>query len=127
LARKLAAYFDFAYLDTGALYRAVAVSIMAAGGAVDNEADAVPAAKRFDMAQLADSDFAARLRTAETGRAASVVAAMPDVRAAIILAQRQFADTPTDAISARIYVPMPSPNYSSPRALIFAPKGDGRN
>ena len=94
LARKLAAHFDFAYLDTGALYRAVAVSVMAAGGKVDNEADAVAAAKRFNMAQLADSDFAARLRTAETGRAASVVAAMPDVRAAIILAQRQFADTP---------------------------------
>lgn len=94
LARKLAAHFDFAYLDTGALYRAVAISVMAAGGAVDNEADAVAAAKRFDMAQLADGDFAARLRTAETGRAASVVAAIPDVRAAIILAQRQFADTP---------------------------------
>ena len=47
LARKLAAHFDFAYLDTGALYRAVAVSVMAAGGRVDNEADAVAAAKRF--------------------------------------------------------------------------------
>ena len=96
LARKLAAHFDFAYLDTGALYRAVALSVIDAGGQIENEADAVRAARRFDMAQLADADFARRLRTAETGRAASVVAAMPDVRAAIIVAQRQFAETPPE-------------------------------
>jgi len=93
LARKLAAHFDFAYLDTGALYRAVALSVIETGGQVDKEPDAVAAARRFDMAQLSDAAFAARLRTAETGRAASVVAAMPDVRAAIIVAQRHFAET----------------------------------
>ncbi|MCH1542435.1 MAG: (d)CMP kinase [Alphaproteobacteria bacterium] len=94
LARKLAAHFNFAYLDTGALYRAVALSVIDMGGQVETEADAVAAARRFDMSRLADTDFAAALRTAETGRAASVVAAMPDVRAAIISAQRQFAETP---------------------------------
>ncbi len=97
LARRLAAYFDFAYLDTGALYRAVALSVLDAGGAVDRQADAVAAAQKLDMAMLDNADFAARLRTAETGLAASVVAAMPDVRAAILAAQRQFADTPPQA------------------------------
>ena len=96
LARRLAAHFDFAYLDTGALYRAVALSVILAGGNLENESDAVAAAESLDMARLEDSDFAARLRTAETGLAASIVAAMPRVRAAILAAQRQFAMQPPD-------------------------------
>ena len=96
LARRLAAHYDFAYLDTGALYRAVALSVILAGGNLENESDAVAAAESLDMARLEDSDFAARLRTAETGLAASIVAAMPRVRAAILAAQRQFATQPPD-------------------------------
>ena len=96
LARRLAAHFDFAYLDTGALYRAVALSVILAGGNLENESDAVAAAESLDMARLEDSDFAARLRTAEIGLAASIVAAMPRVRAAILAAQRQFATQPPD-------------------------------
>lgn len=96
LARRLAAHFDFAYLDTGALYRAVALSVILAGGNFENESDAVAAAESLDMARLEDSDFVARLRTAETGLAASIVAAMPRVRAAILAAQRQFATQPPD-------------------------------
>ncbi len=96
LARRLAAHFDFAYLDTGALYRAVALSVILAGGNLENESDAVAAAESLDMARLEDSDFAARLRTAETGLAASIVAAMPRMRAAILAAQRQFATQPPD-------------------------------
>lgn len=96
LARRLAAHYDFAYLDTGALYRAVALSVILAGGNIENESDAVAAAESLDMARLEDSDFAARLRTAETGLAASIVAAMPRVRAAILAAQRQFATQPPD-------------------------------
>ena len=96
LARRLAAHYDFAYLDTGALYRAVALSVILAGGNLENESDAVAAAESLDMARLEDSDFAARLRTAETGLAASIVAAMPRVRATILAAQRQFATQPPD-------------------------------
>ena len=96
MARRLAAHFDFAYLDTGALYRAVALSVILAGGNLENESDAVAAAESLDMARLEDSDFAGRLRTAETGLAASIVAAMPRVRAAILAAQRQFATQPPD-------------------------------
>ena len=96
LARKLADHFDFAYLDTGALYRAVALSVIEAGGRAENQADAVHAAERLDMAQFSDDGFAARLRTAEIGRAASVVAAMVPVRQAILQAQHDFAATPPD-------------------------------
>jgi cytidylate kinase len=94
LARRLAAHYDFAYLDTGALYRAVALSTIEAGGAIEREEDAVKAAENLNMARLEDGDFAANLRTAETGLAASVVAAMAPVRAAILAAQRQFAAMP---------------------------------
>lgn len=97
LARRLAAHFDFAYLDTGALYRAVALCVLRAGNEPSDTKAAIAAAQNLDMALLADADFAAALRTAETGAAASLVAAEPDVRAAILNAQRQFAATPPDA------------------------------
>lgn len=97
LARRLAAHYDFAYLDTGALYRAVALTTLEAGGAIERPEDAVKAAENLNMARLEDKDFAAHLRRAETGLAASVVAAMAPVRAAILAAQRQFAAMPPDA------------------------------
>ncbi len=94
LARRLAAHYDFAYLDTGALYRAVALSTIEAGGAIEREEDAVKAAENLNMARLEEGDFAANLRRAETGLAASVVAAMAPVRAASLAAQRQCAAMP---------------------------------
>jgi len=94
LARRLAAHYDLAYLDTGALYRAVALSVVLAGGNVENQKDAVAAAESINVTRLEDANFVARLRTAEVGLAASIVAAMPRVRAAILAAQRQFATQP---------------------------------
>ena len=96
LARRLAAHYDFAYLDTGALYRAVALGVMDAGDQIEDESAAVRAVENLNMAWLEEGDFAARLRTADTGLAASVVAAMAPVRAAILAAQRQFATMPPD-------------------------------
>jgi cytidylate kinase len=102
LARRLAAHFNFAYLDTGALYRAVALCVLRAGQDPSDEEAAIAAARALDMALLQDKDFAAALRTAETGAAASLVAAIPDVRAAILTAQRHFAATPPDAKAGAI-------------------------
>jgi len=96
LARRLAAHFDYAYLDTGALYRAVALCVLCQGQDPADTKAAVAAARNLDMAKLDEPDFAAALRTAQTGLAASIVAAEPDVRAAILLAQRQFGETPPD-------------------------------
>ena len=94
LAKKLAAHFNYACLDTGALYRAVARSVIEAGQDPADAAAAMAAAEAFDMARLDEADFAAALRTAETGAAASLVAAVPEVRAAILAGQRRFAETP---------------------------------
>ena len=59
LARRLAAHFGFAYLDTGGLYRAVALSLLDAGHAPEDEAAWVAALARLD----ADRGLAQRLGT----------------------------------------------------------------
>ena len=77
IARALARHFGFHHLDTGLLYRAVG----ARGG------DPVAAARSLSPADLARGD----LRSAEAGHAASRVAAIPEVRAELVVFQRRFA------------------------------------
>ena len=90
LARRLAARFDLAYLDTGAMYRAVARDVLAAGQAPQDAAAAERIAERLDPASLADP----RLRDEDVARASSVVAAYPGVRRALLDFQRNFAASP---------------------------------
>ncbi len=90
LARKLAAHFGFPHLDTGLLYRATARSLIDAGERLDHVAAAVAAARGL---ALVDFDEA-RLRGRAMGEAASVVAALSEVRATLIEAQRRFASRP---------------------------------
>ena len=77
ISRAVAAHFGFAHLDTGLLYRAVG----AKGG------DPLDAARSLTQADLARDD----LRTLEAGQAASRVAVIPEVRAALVDFQRSFA------------------------------------
>ncbi len=77
ISRAVADRFGFAHLDTGALYRAVGVK----GG------DPVVAAQTLTPEDLARED----LRTLEAGQAASSVAVIPEVRAALLEFQRRFA------------------------------------
>lgn len=77
IGRAVAARFGFAHLDTGLLYRAVG----AKGG------DPVAAARGLGPADLARDD----LRSLDAGQAASRVAAIPEVREALVAFQRQFA------------------------------------
>ena len=77
ISRAVATHFGFAYLDTGALYRAVGVK----GG------DPVAAARALGPEDLARDD----LRSLAAGEAASRVAAIPEVRAALVDFQREFA------------------------------------
>ncbi|RFB75522.1 (d)CMP kinase [Methylovirgula sp. 4M-Z18] len=87
LARRLAAHYHLPHLDTGLLYRATALALLDAGKRVDDPVAAVEAARGL---ALIDFDEA-RLRTREMGEAASVVAAFPEVRAALVDVQRRFA------------------------------------
>lgn len=93
LARRLAAYYGLPHLDTGLLYRAVAARCIALGRLAD-EAASEQAAQTLDVADL-DPEA---LRTAELGEGASVVAARPGVRAALLDLQRRFASQPGGAV-----------------------------
>lgn len=90
LGRLIAAHYDFAYLDTGSLYRGVAWMLLAAGHDPADEAAAAEAAETFSLDQVEGAD----IRTREVGAAASKVAALPAVRAALLDFQRRFAETP---------------------------------
>jgi cytidylate kinase len=87
LAKRVAAHFGFACLDTGLLYRAVARDVRARGASLDNEACAAEAARALDFASLDDPT----LRLSGAGEAASVVAKFPGVRKALLDLQRKFA------------------------------------
>lgn len=92
LARRVARALGFAHLDTGSLYRAVGVLVLRAD---KDPADPVAAAQvaralKPDSAILDDPD----LRTDEAAQAASKVAVVPEVRAALLDFQRSFALTP---------------------------------
>lgn len=90
LAKKLAEHFGFPHLDSGALYRLVALSVIEAGGDPANEDDAVTAARSIDPARISDP----AIRTDAVGAAASKVAAVPAVRAALFDFQRRFVEVP---------------------------------
>jgi cytidylate kinase len=90
LARALAERFALAYLDTGALYRAVGRDVLAAGQDPAEPEAAAAAALRLDSASLRDP----RLRDEDVGRAASLVAVHPAVRQALLDFQRSFAADP---------------------------------
>jgi cytidylate kinase len=86
LARRIAAALNLPYLDTGLLYRAVGRLVL---DAAQNPADpiaATAAAKTLTDADLARTD----LRGPEADRAASLVASIPGVRAALLDYQRQY-------------------------------------
>jgi cytidylate kinase len=90
LARMVAAHFGFGYLDTGALYRAVGSKVLRLGGDPADAAFAAKAAESLDGADLAAQD----LRAEAVGLAASKVAAIPGVRAALLDYQRRYAAHP---------------------------------
>jgi cytidylate kinase len=94
LARKVAAHFGFACLDTGLLYRAVARDVLESGGSLEDEPLAASIARTLDTKTLADPG----LRLPGVGDAASVVAKFPTVRAALLDLQRDFASQEPGAV-----------------------------
>lgn len=134
LARRLAAHFGLPHLDTGLLYRATACALLDEGRPLDDVPAAVAAARGL---ALADFDEA-RLRTRELGEAASVVAAIPEVRAALIDLQRGFAARTDGAVldgrdigtvicpdaPAKIFVTASAETRAQRRALELASRGE---
>ncbi|MEV8465746.1 d(CMP) kinase [Fluviibacterium sp. DFM31] len=87
IARAVAAHFGFAYLDTGLLYRAT-------GAKVAEGMTPVAASESLSPQDLQRDD----LRSGAAGTAASKVAAIPEVRAALVAFQQGFARRPGGAV-----------------------------
>lgn len=94
IAKHLAAHYGLKRLDTGALYRAVGLAVLDAGGAPGDAAAAVAAAQALDLGAIDES----RIRSSQAGLAASTVAAIPAVRVVLREAQRRFAADPAGAV-----------------------------
>ena len=94
LGKRLAAHFRLRHLDTGLIYRAVAKALLDAGRALDDRAQAVAAARALDPGAFDERV----LKGHAIGEAASIVSAIPDVRAALLAFQRDFAAAPPGAV-----------------------------
>ena len=134
LARRLAAHYGLPHLDTGLLYRATAASLLDADRDLRDVGAAVAAARGLSLTEFDD----ARLRGREMGEAASIVAALPEVRAALVEAQRNFARRPGGVVldgrdigtvicpqaDVKIYVTASPEARAQRRALELAQRGE---
>jgi cytidylate kinase len=94
IARQVAAVYGLRHLDTGLLYRAVAKAVLDAGFSPDDAARATEAAVALDPRKFDDN----ALKLQAITEAASVVAAIPQVRQALMSYQREFATRPPGAV-----------------------------
>ena len=92
IAKRIAAHYRLAHLDTGLLYRAVGATVLSKGLDPSDEGAATAAVDEISPAGLEDP----QLRTPEVGKAASQVAAIPAVREALLNYQRRFATHPPE-------------------------------
>ena len=98
LARRLAKHLGFAYLDTGSLYRAVALEVLDANADPRDTEAAAQAAETITSRTLKDK----RLRDEKIGEAASLVAAIPEVRAKLLAFQKAFSQKPPGGLKGAI-------------------------
>src|SRR5580704_14189174 len=94
IARQLASVYGLHHLDTGLLYRAVAKAMLDAGHPTDDAAHATEIAVRLDPTKFEEN----ALKLQPITEAASVVAAIPQVRQALINYQREFAMRPPGSV-----------------------------
>jgi cytidylate kinase len=94
LGKRLAAHYGLRHLDTGLLYRAVAKSLIDVGRSLQDRVSAAAAAQALDSAKFDE----ATLKSHAIGEAASIISAFPEVRAALLKFQRDFAARPPGAV-----------------------------
>ncbi len=94
LGKRLAHHYGFRHLDTGVIYRAVAQALIEGGFELTDEVRAVAAAMELDPEKFGNPV----LKTQRVGDAASVVSAIPKVRDALLMFQRDFAAGPPGAV-----------------------------
>ena len=94
LGKRLAAHFGLRHLDTGLIYRAVAKALIDTGYALDDREHAVEAARALEPSRFDE----VALKAHAIGEAASIVAAIPEVRTVVLALQRDFASRPPGAV-----------------------------
>ncbi len=94
LGKRLAAHYGLRHLDTGLIYRALARQMLESGEALDRADAAVKFASKLDPATFDDL----ALKRQDIGAAASVVSALPQVRAALLAFQHEFGRRPPGAV-----------------------------
>ena len=94
LGKKLAAHYGLRHLDSGLLYRAVGKAVLDMGRPATDRDAAIAAARALDPTQLDE----VALKAPAVGEAASFVSAIPEVRAALVAFQREFAAKPPGAV-----------------------------
>jgi len=87
IARALAQHFGYHHLDTGTLYRRVGLELLKSDGDIHDSKVATAIARNLPSYAWFDYE----LRTEAVGAAASIVASIPEVRAALLDFQRSFA------------------------------------
>lgn len=101
IARRVAAYYGLEYLDTGLLYRAVGYELMGFSG-VENFSEEEVRRKAIKVAKALTVDdiesAGESLTTEEVGRYASIVSAIPEVRAELLQMQKDVSNSPDGAI-----------------------------
>ena len=134
IARRLAAHYGLPHLDTGLLYRATAAALMAEHRDLYDEQAAVAAARGLGLTDFDEQT----LRSRPIGEAASVVAAMPGVRATLLEAQCDFAARTGGAVldgrdigtvvcpqaTVKIFVTASAKARAQRRALELAQRGE---
>lgn len=137
LAARLAAHYGLPHLDTGLLYRAVGMALQRVGADLADEARAAAAAQALDLKALTDPALA----SAGAGEAASRVAALPAVRAALLDLQKDFAGRAGGAVldgrdigtviaplaPAKLYVDAAPEIRARRRWLQTSARGEGRS
>jgi cytidylate kinase len=108
VAKGLASALQARYLDTGAMYRIVTLSVLRAGIALDNTAAIAAAVDKVDLAvgndpaedrsYLAGEDVSAEIRGEAVTKAVSAVSAVPEVRARLVALQRELASAPGNVV-----------------------------
>ncbi|MDA8870734.1 (d)CMP kinase [Rhizobiaceae bacterium] len=94
LSRRLAVTYDLPHLDTGLTYRAVGHAMLQLGQDLDDEQAAIATAQTVDLTHLDPAVLARH----HIGEAASRIAVIPQVREALVAAQRAFAADPRGAV-----------------------------
>ncbi|MEA2937353.1 MAG: CMP/dCMP kinase [Alphaproteobacteria bacterium] len=94
LGKRLAVHYGLRHLDTGLIYRAVAKALLDAGHDLNDARKAASAAKALDPAGFDEG----ALKSHPIGEAASIVSAIPQVRAMLLAFQRDFGRQPPGAV-----------------------------